>query len=577
LAGSKISGNITGNAANITAYTINQNVGTSNSPSFVTITSTQATGTAPFTVSSTTAVTNLNADLLDGQHGSYYTTAGNLTGTIPSSVLGNSTLYVGTTAIALNRSSTSQTLTGVSVDGNAGTVTNGVYTNGSYADPTWITSLAGSKISGNISGNAGTATTLATARNINGVSFNGSADIYITRLYSSDDRIKAPSDDTAGYLTFGFTSWANNNTAPHADYLHLRSYTDSSGGSDNLVMFSRSGIGMRIWQQTWGSGTAYSSYKDVAWTDGTNASGTWSISISGNATTATTANNANAFGSYTADLQTVIGTGDYLLIRNQSATKISLASAASVASLISGQTMNISGTATNITAYTINQNLGTSNDVSHRTLGVNNTDSTVGYGLSLYNGAVAGQPTYGIFFGGTATFGTHGAVSADWATYFTMNNTANRGWIFRDMSTPSNVASINNAGRATFVSLGVNTAASTTNGEIRATNEITAYYSDARLKNFHGTILNAGAKVALLNGYYFTENETAKSLGYTNDKMQIGVSAQEVQAVLPEAVVPAPIDETYLTVKYEKLVPLLIEAIKELQAEVAELKSRVTT
>jgi hypothetical protein len=66
LAGSKISGNITGNAANITAYTINQNLGTSNSPSFVTITSTQATGTAPFTVASRTVVSNLNADLLDG-------------------------------------------------------------------------------------------------------------------------------------------------------------------------------------------------------------------------------------------------------------------------------------------------------------------------------------------------------------------------------------------------------------------------------------------------------------------------------------------------------------------------------
>jgi uncharacterized protein YunC (DUF1805 family) len=48
-------------------------------------------------------------------------TAGNLTGTIPSAVLGNSTLYVGTTAIALNRATTSQTLTGVSIDGNAGT------------------------------------------------------------------------------------------------------------------------------------------------------------------------------------------------------------------------------------------------------------------------------------------------------------------------------------------------------------------------------------------------------------------------------------------------------------------------
>jgi hypothetical protein len=64
-------------------------------------------------------------------------------------------------------------------------------------------------------------------------------------------------------MRFGFTSFNNNNTSPWADYLHLRSYGDGSGGSDNLVMFLKSGIGMRIWQQSWNSGTAYSSYADV--------------------------------------------------------------------------------------------------------------------------------------------------------------------------------------------------------------------------------------------------------------------------------------------------------------------------
>ena len=84
-------------------------------------------------------------------------------------------------------------------------------------------------------------------------------------LYREDNRTISPSELTEGYAKFGFTSWANNNSAPYADFLHLRSYTDSSGGSDNLIMFKKSGIGMRIWQQTYGSSTAYSSYVDV-WT-----------------------------------------------------------------------------------------------------------------------------------------------------------------------------------------------------------------------------------------------------------------------------------------------------------------------
>ena len=83
------------------------------------------------------------------------------------------------------------------------------------------------------------------------------------RLSSRDIRTIAPNSENAAELRFGFTSWSNNNTAPWADYLHLRSYSDGSGGSDNLVMFLKSGIGMRIWQQSFGSGTAYSSYVEV--------------------------------------------------------------------------------------------------------------------------------------------------------------------------------------------------------------------------------------------------------------------------------------------------------------------------
>jgi hypothetical protein len=128
-------------------------------------------------------------------------------------------------------------------------------------------------------------------------------------------------------------------------------------------------------------------------------------------------------------------------------------------------------------------------------------------------------------------------------------------------------------GAPQFGSLGVGTAASGTTGEIRATADITAGYSDDKLKNRESNIQSALEKVSSLNGFYYTANEVAQQLGYTS-KRQVGVSAQEVQNVLPEVVVPAPIDETYLTVQYEKMVPLLIEAIKELKAEIEELKKK---
>jgi len=119
-------------------------------------------------------------------------------------------------------------------------------------------------------------------------------------------------------------------------------------------------------------------------------------------------------------------------------------------------------------------------------------------------------------------------------------------------------------------------------GAIYATGNITAYYSDARLKTVSGKIENALDKVAQLSGVYYTNNSVAKSFGYDSDEVQVGVLAQDVEAVMPEIVKAAPFDldennnsksgENYKTVQYEKLIPLLIEAINELRAEVKALK-----
>jgi hypothetical protein len=120
-----------------------------------------------------------------------------------------------------------------------------------------------------------------------------------------------------------------------------------------------------------------------------------------------------------------------------------------------------------------------------------------------------------------------------------------------------------------FNSLGIGTAAPGTAGLIRATNDVVAYYSsDKRLKENIKPIENALDKVSKLGGYEFDWNDKQD----VYEGHDIGVIAQEVEAVFPELVTDR--DNGFKAVKYEKLVPALIEAIKELKAEVESLKSK---
>lgn len=114
----------------------------------------------------------------------------------------------------------------------------------------------------------------------------------------------------------------------------------------------------------------------------------------------------------------------------------------------------------------------------------------------------------------------------------------------------------------------------TITGFITATGDITAFFSDDRLKDRYSNIPNAVEKVKSLNGFYYEPNITAQDLGYQKE-MHVGVSAQEVNAIMPEVVAPAPIDNKYMTVKYDRLIPLLIEAIKEQQTQIDELKAQL--
>jgi hypothetical protein len=126
-------------------------------------------------------------------------------------------------------------------------------------------------------------------------------------------------------------------------------------------------------------------------------------------------------------------------------------------------------------------------------------------------------------------------------------------------------------------------------GTIAARSDITAYASDERLKTNFVTIQNPLEKLKSIAGYEFDWlTDKCKTLGFQPSTIhEHGVKAQEIQRVVPDAVTIAPFDdngnrvsksgENYLTVKYEKLVPLLIESIKEQQTQIDELKDQLTS
>jgi len=104
-------------------------------------------------------------------------------------------------------------------------------------------------------------------------------------------------------------------------------------------------------------------------------------------------------------------------------------------------------------------------------------------------------------------------------------------------------------------------------GEIRASNEITAYYgSDINLKENIKLLENPLEKIEKIAGYEFDWKdsiiaERGGEDGYYVRKHDIGVIAQEIEQILPEIVGTRP--DGFKAVKYEKIVPLLIEAIKQ--------------
>lgn len=187
---------------------------------------------------------------------------------------------------------------------------------------------------------------------------------------------------------------------------------------------------------------------------------------------------------------------DDILHGSHSGTEIKYAPYTSQQSKLSFDTSTTAPTDTtriNLNGYLYTTNLAVIGDTTIGTtssgaLGIKQTDG-LGLGLSLYGGPKAkGALEYGIMFAKTATFGTVGSVTSDWATYFTMNRNDARGWIFKSnggaANKNNNVASI--AGNGDIYTIGTITIKDTTAGSLTVDGNNAVTASAGSLETYGG-------------------------------------------------------------------------------------------
>ena len=224
-----------------------------------------------------------------------------------------------------------------------------------------------------------------------------------------------------------------------------------------------------------------------------------------------------------------------------------------------------SGTVTVDDNLVVGGALGVNGDTTLSTTGINGTLTVTGQ-ANIDNVTINGDEVTATNFRGTADVASEAPVYGTDSQGLNSHN-------FALMMSPSFLVS----GTVQKLHRDQNIKFNTGTNELKCAGDIIAFVSDERLKTDMVGITNALDKVNSLSGFTYTWTEWASEQGnqFDRSKRHVGVSAQEVQKVLPEAVAPAPFNEEYLTVKYDKIVPLLIEAIKELSDKVSALEDKL--
>jgi hypothetical protein len=517
-----------------------QNIGTTSSPAFSQV----LLGTNAVFAGSTSGSITLQAPAVAGT-GGVLLLPGSTSGTlISSSDIGtvSNTMLAGSIA---NSKLANSTISGVSLGSNLNTLTlatsgtglSGSATyNGSGAATFTVTSNATSAntasavvardASGNfsagtvtaaLSGNATTATTLQTARAINGVSFNGSADITV---------------HTAGTgISISGTTVTNTDTGSAQNiYKNITDgTTTAAAGSNNDTIKFRASGGVTV---TVGS-------NDV--THGDNLliglSAVPNASLANSSVTVTAGTGLSGGGAVSLGGSVTLSNAGVTSLTTSSGLSTNTSATGAVSITNTGVTSNVAGTGISVS--------GATGAVTITNTGVTSVAAGTDISVSGSTGAVT--------INDTSTLSSVTGRGASTASAITITNAT---------------ASSSKITGALIVTGGVGIS-----GALYVGGEVTAYASDAALKTNVVAISDALSKVEAIRGVSYDWNEAGVALGLGTEK-QIGVIAQEVEAVLPELVVQSA-HEGYKTVKYDKLTALLIEAVKDLSAEVKTLKAQL--
>jgi hypothetical protein len=532
--------------------TILDNSGNTSFPGVATasrLTSTVATGTAPLTVTSTTRVANLN--VATAGEADTATTATNLSGGTVSATTGafsgqlsvaQSTSLINN-GISLNaagngflRGTANDTASSTQANvqlmswfgiGFSPTITGQTVPQGENA--VWINTRTGTldargtvtapTFSGALSGNASTATTLQTARTINGVSFNGSANITVTATATNALTIGTGLSGTS-YNGSGAVTIAIDSTVATLTGTQTLTNKTISAASNTISGLTNSNL----------SGTAGISNANLA--NSSVTVGTTSISLGSSATTIT-------------GLSSVTSTSFVGALTGNAST------ATSAATLTTGRTISLTGDVT----YTSGSFNGSDNVTGTATL-ANSGVTAASYTAASITVDAKGRVT-------AASSNTIPTVNDATLTLATSGNGISGSQTFT--ANQSSAATFTVTSNATNANTGSTIVFRDASGDFSA-NVVTVVElnstSDRNLKQNIQTIKDPLNKVMSLRGVNFNWK--------FDDKLALGVIAQEVEQIVPEVVT---ITDGIKTVSYGNIVGLLIEAIKEQQSQIEELKT----